>query len=108
MAITEAMAVGLPVVITRECNFDEVERFDTGIVVDHGDMEAFTGAVARLLGDDGGRRAKGQNGWKLVRQEFTVDATAQKLEKLYESLVRNTGIPESLRPRNSRKGNKAR
>ncbi len=99
MAVTEAMAAGLPVVITRECNFDEVERFDTGIVVDHGDMEAFTGAVARLLGDSGTRRVQGQNGCKLVRQEFTVDATAQKLEKLYESLVRNTGIPQGLAPR---------
>ena len=98
MAITEAMAVGLPVVITRECNFDEVERFHAGAVIDNGDMAAFAQAAVRLTDDAADRRSMGQNGRMLVQQRFTVETAAQKLEMLYEAVVQNAGIPESIQP----------
>ena len=98
LAITEAIAVGLPVVITRECNFDEVERFHAGVVIDNGDMAAFAQAAVRLIDDAADRRSMAQNGRMLVQQRFTIEATARKLEMLYEAVAQNTGIPAGVLP----------
>jgi glycosyltransferase involved in cell wall biosynthesis len=96
MAITEAMAAGLPVVITRECNFDEVEKFHTGVIVRNGDMTAFTSQVTDLLADSTMRTTMGNNGQKLVREQFTWEATAEKLERLYQSLTADGHMPTEL------------
>ncbi|MGC9260874.1 MAG: glycosyltransferase, partial [Phycisphaerae bacterium] len=97
MAITEAMAARLPVVITRECNFDEVERFHTGVVVRDGDMAAFVRHVADLLADATMRASMARNGPELVRERFTWEATAEKLERLYQAMIANRNeIPFDL------------
>lgn len=98
MAITEAMAAGLPVVITRECNFDEVEQVHAGVVIDNGDMAAFAQAVAHLVDDAADRQRMGRNGRLLVQQRFTMETVAQKLETLYQAVAQNTDIPQSLLP----------
>ncbi len=99
MAITEAMAAGLPVVITDACNFDEVEKQHAGIVIRNGDMPGFAGAVGVLLSDAPLRLAMGSNGKKLVREQFTWEATGEKLERLYQSLIaRRDEIPSDLQP----------
>jgi glycosyltransferase involved in cell wall biosynthesis len=98
MAITEAMAAGLPVVITRECNFDEVEQVHAGVVIDNGDMAAFVRAVAHLVDDAADRQRMGHNGRLLVQQRFTMETAAQKLEMLYQAVAQNTEIPESIMP----------
>lgn len=98
LAITEAMAAGLPVVITRECNFDEVERANAGLVIEHSDMAAFAQAVAHLVDDAADRQRMGHNGRLLVQQRFTMETAAQKLEMLYQAVAQNTEIPESIMP----------
>lgn len=92
MAITEAMAASLPVVITRECNFDEVERFHTGVIVRNGDMAAFVSQVADLIADVSMRTSIGNNGQKLIREQFTWEIIAEKLERLYKILSSKPAI----------------
>ena len=96
MAITEAMAAGLPVVITSECNFNAVEQYHAGISVRDGDMKAFVCQVAALLSNPGARHSLGHNGQKLVREQFTWEATAEKLEGLYKALVARDHIPSGI------------
>lgn len=97
-AITEAMAAGLPVVITRECHFDEVEEHQAGVIIEHGDMAAFVTSVSELLGNHEILGSMGQNAQKLVQSHFTWEVTGEKLERLYESLALNTDIPADLLP----------
>lgn len=98
LAVTEAMAAGLPVILTRECNFDEVERKNAGVIIDRGDMAAFVIAATTLIGSAESRRSMGRNGQSLVRERFTWEAAARKLEQLYHTLASRTELPDDLRP----------
>ena len=35
MAIKESMGHGLPVIITKECKFDDVEKNNLGFIINH-------------------------------------------------------------------------
>jgi glycosyltransferase involved in cell wall biosynthesis len=96
MAITEAMAAGVPVVVTRECNFVEVEQAEAGVVVERGDMGAFVQAVGDILGNSDSRRNMGKNGRELVRGCFTWEAAAEKLERLYQAVIMKNALPADI------------
>ena len=86
MAVLEALAGGLPVVISKHCNFPEVSEHDAGFVVELNDA-ALTEAISTLLSDDQLRIRMGQNGLNLVREKYTWDAIAASMAGLYRKLV---------------------
>ena len=86
MAILEALAAGLPVVISRQCNFPEVSERDAGFVVEPNDA-AVTEAIRTLLSDDQLRTRMGCNARNLVREKYTWDAIAASMAGLYQRLV---------------------
>ena len=86
MAILEALAAGLPVVLSRQCNFPEVSEHNAGFVVEPDDM-AVTEAISTLLSDDQLRARMGQNGRNLVREKYTWNAVAASMAGLYRKLV---------------------
>ena len=86
MAILEALAAGLPVVISKQCNFPEVSEHDAGLVIEPNDA-AVTEAISTLLSDDQLRTRMGQNGRNLVREKYTWDAIAASMAGLYQRLV---------------------
>ena len=86
MAILEALAAGLPVVISKQCNFPEVSDHDAGFVIEPNDA-AVTEAISTLLSDDQLRPRMGQNGRNLVREKYTWDAIAASMAGLYQRLV---------------------
>ena len=83
MAITEAMAAGCPVVVTEECNFDEVEPNRTGRIIRRGDMGAFIDATSELLKDGPTRQAMGAAGRQLVHDRFTWEQIGHDLLEVY-------------------------
>jgi glycosyltransferase involved in cell wall biosynthesis len=90
MAITEALGVGKPVVVTEECNFDEVEdpvAGPCGVIVKGGDMTAFAAAVEKLLTDPDLRACMGANGAALVSSRFTWERIASDLEQVYRHIL---------------------
>jgi glycosyltransferase involved in cell wall biosynthesis len=84
MAITEALAAGRACVITRECNFDEVEEAGCGTVVDGGEMSTFVRGAMALLADAGQRARYGAAGRQLVERLFTWKVVAEHLEQVYQ------------------------
>ncbi len=84
MAITEAMAAACPVVITSPCNFDEVAAAGAGLIAQ--DMPGFANAVVKVLADPAGAAAMGENGRRLVRENYTWEAIAEKAEQAYAAL----------------------
>ena len=86
MATLEAMAAGLPVVISDKCNFPEVAEHDAGFVVSV-DEVGVTDAIVTLLSDGELRRRKGANGRELVRNQYSWDSAAAKMMDLYSSIV---------------------
>lgn len=86
IAVLEAMAAQLPVVITKGCEFPEVSEYGAGLVVET-DEAPITEAITKLLSDADLCRRMGQQGYKLVTKRYTWQTTAATMANLYKTLV---------------------
>jgi glycosyltransferase involved in cell wall biosynthesis len=83
MSVLEAMAIGLPVVITESCGLaDTVRASGCGIVVDHS-QKSLTTAVRRLIEDPELREKMGDAGRRTAQENFSMDAIGQTLLTAY-------------------------
>jgi glycosyltransferase involved in cell wall biosynthesis len=81
MAITEALACGRPVVISRACHFPEVARAGAGRVVDL-DAQGVAKGLHEVLSGDG--QAMGREGRRLVEANYTWPVIARRTIEAYE------------------------
>lgn len=91
ITLLEAMACGLPVVVTDVGGNPElVRRGEDGLLVPRGDPTAMSTALLTLL-DDGELRARmGRSGTERVRQHFLTATTVERYADVYEALRRAT------------------
>lgn len=83
--VIEAMAAGLPVVATRGGALPEiVVHGETGFLVDRGDADGLSAAIATLLANPALRARMGAAGRERVRQLFTWERCIERLNRLYE------------------------
>jgi glycosyltransferase involved in cell wall biosynthesis len=76
----EAAAHGLPVVATEmEGAADFVLHGETGYLVKLGDIESLAGVLSRMIADPEKCRTMGENGRRLVRQNFSWDKVGARL-----------------------------
>jgi len=87
MAILEALACGLPVIITRQCHFPEVAEARAGIVIDP-DSAQLAEAMIELLDNPKLREEMGNNGKRLVMERFTWDKIANQMIELYQRVLK--------------------
>ena len=83
VAITEALACGIPVVISESCHFPEVAAAQAGSVVPL-EPTAVAGALEAILGEPELRTRMGQAGASLVRAHYTWDAIAAASLRAYQ------------------------
>lgn len=86
IAITEALACGLPVVISRECHFDEVSSVGAGLVVELNAPAVAAGMLA-VLTDPARRAAMSAAARRLIAERYTCPAIAQQLVAAYEQAL---------------------
>ena len=86
IAVLEAMAAHLPVVITSNCEFPEVSENKAGLVVEVSE-EAIAKAISRLLSNPDLCGQMGQQGHELVAERYTWQAAADTMIDLYQGLV---------------------
>ncbi len=86
IAITEALAIGLPVVISRACHFPEVSEVNAGIETDL-DPREVADALEHVLSDTARARSMGQAGATLVRERFTWPKVAALTIECYEQFI---------------------
>jgi glycosyltransferase involved in cell wall biosynthesis len=84
MSILEAMACGLPPVITRGCNFDEVGNAGAGLVVDGGDDE-LAQALLRFCTDATARAEAARKSRALVVEKYTWPIVARQMLDVYRA-----------------------
>ena len=82
----EAMICKLPVIITRQCNFPEVAEYEAGIVIEP-DLKQLTEALNILLSNSKLCKKMGENGRRLVLDNFTWDKITDKMIKVYEDTL---------------------
>ena len=85
MAALEAMAAGMPVVLSPGCNLDEVAEVGAGYVVD-ASAAAVAEKLRSLLSDFALRDMMGQRARQLVEERFSWGGVAERLEGVYASL----------------------
>lgn len=96
MAILEALAARLPVLITRSCHFPELEQAGGGIVVD-ADLSGVTSGLRRLLETSDRERAEmAGRGRLLVQERYTWASQAHRLRSVYQWIVGGGPAPEAV------------
>ena len=87
MAVVEAMACGLPVIITKGVGISkEVEKAGAGIVIEK-DKKQLTEAILKILENPQLGKKMGENGRKLVETEFSSEKVAEKWIEEYSNLI---------------------
>ncbi len=88
MAAVEAMICGLPVVITRGVGISgEVEKADAGLVVEK-DVNQVAEAILKILNNPELAKKMGENGRRLVEQEFSSEKVAESFLKEYNEILK--------------------
>jgi glycosyltransferase involved in cell wall biosynthesis len=78
MSILEAMACGLPPVITKGCNFDEVGASGAGMVTDGGE-DALADALVKMCTDAEARARAAEKARALVLAKYTWPIVARQM-----------------------------
>jgi glycosyltransferase involved in cell wall biosynthesis len=87
VAVAEAMAAGLPVIVTPDVQISpEIETAQAGLVIE-GEVDAVTKAISRLLDSPEYRKELGKNGKRLARDAYSWNAIAQKLVSIYTEVI---------------------
>ena len=87
LAVLEYMEAAKAVVATRVGGIpDQVLDGETGLLVEPQSPESLAAAIGSLLQDSARARAMGEAGRKRRLRDFSIEATARKVEELYEEL----------------------
>lgn len=88
-SILEYMAAGRPVVVTNVGGAAElVSEGETGYLVSSGDDAAMATRIISLLRDPVRAREMGENGARVVKENFSCAAQLARTESLYDRLLR--------------------
>jgi glycosyltransferase involved in cell wall biosynthesis len=86
MAVLEAMAAGLPVLLSPGCNLPEVEPAGAGSIVTP-DVASLAAALREMLSDDRALHTMSENARSLVHDRFTWERVAQHMEAVYQQVL---------------------
>ena len=91
VAILEASACQVPVVVTNVGGLSEVVRDNlTGFIIPAKDAQAAANAVGKLIDQGSLRRDFGEAGRKFVLENFEWSQNAKRMENVYESVLKAT------------------
>jgi len=89
IAVLEGMAAGLPIVTTPVGGLPDIfQHGRNGLLVPSGDLDALADAINRLLDDPDLRRRTGAHNRQQALADFDVPVYVEKLNALYESVMR--------------------
>ncbi|MBD2358428.1 glycosyltransferase [Tolypothrix sp. FACHB-123] len=96
IAVAEAMAVGLPVIITPEVQIaPEITASSAGMIIE-GEVDTLAAAIAQLLTYPKLREQLGTNGKSLVSNRYSWSAVAQNLTSSYSAIIKGKLLPEFI------------
>jgi glycosyltransferase involved in cell wall biosynthesis len=88
MAVLEAMAAGLPVLLSPGCNFPEAETANAGKIV-VSEVESLQAAMQAMF-SDANLVQMGQNARQLIRERFTWERVLAQLDTVYHAAQNQT------------------
>jgi len=85
VAAIEAMAAGLPVLVTPGCNMPELEDWKAGRILPP-EVHPFAQGILETVRDAGRAREMGLNGRRLVKEKFTWKTIARETLEIYQTV----------------------
>lgn len=95
LAVLEAMASGLPVIISYNCQFPEVDREGAGLVIDT-NVSQLVRALKHLLDRPDLCRIMGERARQLVEQRFSWDSIVGRVVRFYDDIVSARNRPKDV------------
>lgn len=86
LGILEAASVGLPMVITTACYFDDIKDYNAGIIVDV-DPKSIVRGILSLAGNRSRRIQAGKMAAKLIEDKYSVRAIGRQLLDTYNNAI---------------------
>lgn len=87
MSIVEAMAAGLPVVVSKGVGISAyIKQVKAGIVVEKNEVE-LSGAILKILNNSDLAKKMGEAGRELIKNEFSSEKIAEKFLKEYNEIL---------------------
>lgn len=87
MAILEALASSTAVLISPQCNFNEIQDVDAGIVISN-DIELISDKITEMTNDLYKLKQMGQNGKEFVSKNYDWKKISGKFIELYKTIVK--------------------
>ena len=92
----EAWSYRLPTILSKNCNIDEAFMRGAAIEVDT-TPESIVQGIERLMAlDESARREMGENGFKLVEEQYEWNTVAKKMATVYDWLLGQCNKPEYI------------
>ncbi|MCL0082806.1 glycosyltransferase, partial [Dehalococcoidia bacterium] len=89
LVFLEASACGTPVICSQGCGIADVIDGHAGLAVPY-DKDQLRDAIIRILNDKELQRKFGEEGKRLVREEFGWDEVVRRVEEIYENCTSQT------------------
>jgi glycosyltransferase involved in cell wall biosynthesis len=87
LALLEAMAAGLPVIVSRVGGLPEVVRHaENGLLIPVGDAAALAQSLTRVLEDPAWAQTLGDNARHHIQTHYSLDRLGQDINAIYEEL----------------------
>jgi glycosyltransferase involved in cell wall biosynthesis len=94
ITVLEALACGVPVIMSDRCAIASAVDGKAGILFSYGDKEQLKRSLVLMLNDDKMRQRLGDTGKILVREQFSWEKIAAQLETIYEGVKTDRGSTE--------------
>ncbi len=94
-SVLEAMAIGIPVIVTKECHIPEVSRYDAGWEIDSNVDELSTSLENCLDAPTEFRQRCGENGKLLVAERYSWESVAARMSTVYGWLA-GGALPQAV------------
>ena len=88
VVVLEACACGVPVIVTDRCGIADIVDNKVGYMVEY-NKDQLKSAMIKVLNDEGLRRRFGEEGKRLVRDQFSWDVVVAKVENIYRNVTRS-------------------
>jgi glycosyltransferase involved in cell wall biosynthesis len=85
IAAQEAMAMGVPIIISKVSDWPEIDEYQAGITIDT-DTKSVENAIKKMLNDKH-LSTYGENAKKLIKERFLIESLIPKYEKMFKTII---------------------
>jgi len=87
IAAQEAMAMGVPIIISKVSDWPEIDEYQAGITIDT-DIKSVENAIKKMLNDEH-LSTYGENAKKLIKERFLIESLIPKYEKMFDAVIKH-------------------